>query len=158
MNLNLDDRLADDAVELLERAMAQHDAALVGGEWNITYSQKETDAIERAYPAEFLPSIADWEQRGPGTRTRLGSGTGEQGTYGPATIVAARRAYRRTALSLAFPGRHGDPLRRRCSLVAYPGQPSQEAAGPPADRHRQLPLPSPGTGRSIGPGPTTNWL
>jgi hypothetical protein len=86
MNLNLDDRLAGDAVELLERAMAQHDAALVGGEWNITYSQKETDAIERAYPAEFLPSIADWEQRGPGTRTRLGSGTGEQGTYGPATM------------------------------------------------------------------------
>ena len=86
MNLNLDDRLAIDAVELMERAMAQHDAALVGGEWNVTYSQKETDAIERAYPAELLPSIADWEQRGPGTRTRLGSGTGEQGTYGPATM------------------------------------------------------------------------
>jgi len=86
MNLNLDDRLAVDAVELMERAMAQHDAALVGGEWNVTYSQKETDAIERAYPAELLPSIADWEQRGPGTRTRLGSGTGEQGTYGPATM------------------------------------------------------------------------
>ena len=86
MNLNLDDRLATDAVELMERAMAQHDAALVGGEWNVTYSQKETDAIERAYPAALLPSIADWEQRGPGTRTRLGSGTGEQGTYGPATM------------------------------------------------------------------------
>jgi len=86
MNLNLDDRLAADAVELMERAMAQHDAALVGGEWNVTYSQKETDAIDRTYPAEALPSIADWEQRGPGTRTRLGSGTGEQGTYGPATM------------------------------------------------------------------------
>ena len=30
--------------------------------------------------------IADWERRGPGIRTRLGSGTGEQGTYGPATM------------------------------------------------------------------------
>jgi len=86
MNLNLDDRLATDAVEVLERALGQNDAALVGGEWNITYSQKETDAIERCYPAELLPSIADWERRGPGIRTRLGSGTGEQGTYGPATM------------------------------------------------------------------------
>jgi len=86
MNLNLDDRLAVDAVELMERAMAQQDAALVGGEWNVAYTQKEADAIDRAYPAELLPSVADWEQRGPGTRTRLGSGTGEQGTYGPATM------------------------------------------------------------------------
>ena len=86
MNLNLDDRLAVDAVETLERALGDSDAALVGGEWNITYSQKETDTIERCYPAELLPSVADWEQRGPGVRTRLGSGTGEQGTYGPATM------------------------------------------------------------------------
>jgi hypothetical protein len=86
MNLNLDDRLASDAVEVLERALGQHDAALVGGEWNITYSQRETDAIERCYPAEMLPSVADWEARSPGIRTRLGSGTGEQGTYGPATM------------------------------------------------------------------------
>jgi hypothetical protein len=86
MNLNLDDRLAADAVETLERALVQHDAALVAGEWNVTYSQKETDAIERCYPAETLPSVADWEARGPGTKTRLGSGTGEQGTYGPATL------------------------------------------------------------------------
>lgn len=86
MNLNLDDRLAVDAVEVLERALGGSDAALVGGDWNITYSQKETDTIERCYPAELLPSVADWEQRGPGVRTRLGSGTGEQGTYGPATM------------------------------------------------------------------------
>ena len=86
MNLNLDDRLAADAVEVLERALSQQDACLVGGEWNITYSQMETDSIDRCYPAELLPSVADWEQRGPGIRTRLGSGTGEQGTYGPATM------------------------------------------------------------------------
>jgi hypothetical protein len=86
MNLNLDDRLAADAVERLETALAPQDAALIGGEWNITYSQKETDAIDRCYPAELLPSIADWEQRAPGVRTRLGSGTGEQGTYGPAVM------------------------------------------------------------------------
>jgi hypothetical protein len=85
MNLNLDDRLADDAVETLERGLAQPDVALAAGEWNVTYSQKETDAGFRCYPAEELPSIADWEQRAP-IRTRLGSGTGEQGTYGPATL------------------------------------------------------------------------
>lgn len=85
MNLNLDDRLAEDAVETLERGLAQPDVALVAGEWNVTYSQKETDASFRCYPAEELPSIADWERRAP-IRTRLGSGTGEQGTYGPATL------------------------------------------------------------------------
>jgi hypothetical protein len=86
MNLNLDDRLAIDAVEQLETALAPQDAALIGGEWNITYSQKETDAIDRCYPAEFLPGVPDWENRAPGIRTRLGSGTGEQGTYGPAVM------------------------------------------------------------------------
>jgi hypothetical protein len=86
MNLNLDDRLAIDAVAQLETALAPQDAALIGGEWNITYSQKETDAIDRCYLAELLPAIADWEQRAPGVRTRLGSGTGEQGTYGPAVM------------------------------------------------------------------------
>jgi hypothetical protein len=86
MNLNLDDRLAIDAVEMLERGLIQQDGALIGGEWNITYSQKETDMIDRCYPAELLPSVADWERRAPGIQTRLGSGTGEQGTYGPATL------------------------------------------------------------------------
>lgn len=85
MNLNLDDRLAPDAVELLENTLLQQDAALVGGDWKICYSQQETDAVEPVYPAGQLPFASTWPPP-PGTRTRLGSGTGERGTLGPATL------------------------------------------------------------------------
>jgi len=85
MNLNLDDRLAPDAVELLENTLMQQDAALVGGEWKICYSQQETDAVEPVYPADQLPFMSVWPPP-RGTRTRLGSGTGERGTLGPATL------------------------------------------------------------------------
>jgi hypothetical protein len=86
MNLNLDDRLAPDAVELLEREVQRTGAIMVGGDWKVCYSQAETDAVESCYPAQRLPFVPDWPPR-PGTRTRLGSGTRERsGTYGPATI------------------------------------------------------------------------
>lgn len=85
MNLNLDDRLAPDAVEILERVILKTGAVLAGGEWKICYSREETDAVEACYPAERLPYRSPWPPA-PGTRTRLGSGTGERGTYGPATM------------------------------------------------------------------------
>ena len=85
MNLNLDDRLASDAVELLEREMQKTGAVLAGGDWKICYSQGETDAVNPCYSAELLPFVPDWPPR-PGTSTRLGSGTGARGTFGPATI------------------------------------------------------------------------
>ena len=85
MNLNLDDRLAIDAVEQLENAAVRENAALVGGDWKICYSQQETDAVSRCYPAAELPFTTQWPPP-PGTRTRLGSGTGERGTLGPATL------------------------------------------------------------------------
>lgn len=85
MNLNLDDRLAPDAVELLEGTLMRENAALVGGEWKICYSQQETDAVEPCYPADQLPFAQEWPPKS-GTRTRLGSGTGERGTLGPATM------------------------------------------------------------------------
>jgi hypothetical protein len=85
MNLNLDDRLAPDAIELLENTLLRQDAALVGGEWKICYSQQETDAVVPVYPADQLPFTQAWPPP-PGTRTRLGSGTGERGTLGPATL------------------------------------------------------------------------
>jgi len=86
MNLNLDDRLAPDAVELLEGALLRENAALVGGDWKICYSQQETDAVEPCFPADQLPFVAVWPPP-TGTRTRLGSGTGERGgTLGPATL------------------------------------------------------------------------
>ena len=85
MILNLDDRLAPDAVGLLEREVLRSGATLVGGEWRICYSQAETDAVEPCYPAGRLPFLPAWPPR-PGSVTRLGSGTGERGTYGPATV------------------------------------------------------------------------
>ena len=85
MNLNLDDRLATDAVEQLENASIREGAALVGGDWKICYSQQETDAVSRCFPADQLPFATQWPPP-PGTRTRLGSGTGERGTLGPATL------------------------------------------------------------------------
>jgi len=85
MNLNLDDRLATDAVEHLENAAIREGAALVGGDWKICYSQQETDAVSRCFPANELPFATQWPPPA-GTRTRLGSGTGERGTLGPATL------------------------------------------------------------------------
>lgn len=85
MNLNLDDRLAPDAIGLLESEMRRLRATAAGGEWKICYSQSETDAVEPSYPASRLPYVADWPPR-PGTKTRLGSGTGERGTLGPAVM------------------------------------------------------------------------
>jgi len=85
MNLNLDDRLAPDAVELLENTLMRENAALVGGEWKICYSQQETDAVEPCFPAAQLPFVSEWPPI-RGTRTRLGSGGGERGTLGPATM------------------------------------------------------------------------
>ena len=85
MNLNLDDRLAPDAVALLEKAMQDRNVVAAGGDWHVRYSQEETDKVAAAYPAEGLPFLPVWPPVA-GSQTRLGSGTGERSTYGPATM------------------------------------------------------------------------
>jgi hypothetical protein len=85
MNLNLDDRLAPDAVARLEMAIIQSGAATVGGDWKICYSQHATDSVTPCYPAETLPFVENWPPAA-GTQTRLGSGTGNRATLGPATM------------------------------------------------------------------------
>ena len=132
MNLNLDDRLAPDAVGLLEVALLrERGAGAVGGDWNIRYSQAETDAVEPSYPADMLPFATEWPPV-HGTRTRLGSGTGNRGTYGPAVmwrmdvhLRAPRYPYRmeegtllRGAGDLAWWGLLGHHLQRK--LVRVP--------------------------------------
>jgi hypothetical protein len=84
MNLNLDDRLAPDGVSVLE-GHVEKGAVLAGGDWNVCYTQEETDAVGPCLPAETLPFSAPWPPE-KGTRTRLGSGTGERRTYGPACM------------------------------------------------------------------------
>ncbi len=85
MNLNLDDRLAPDAVGLLEVELLRSKAAAVGGDWHIRYTQAETDAVQPSFPAHELPFAPEWPPL-HGVRTRLGSGSGDRGTYGPAVM------------------------------------------------------------------------
>jgi FkbM family methyltransferase len=85
MNLNLDDRLATDAIEILEIEILRKRAIAAGGDWKVCYSQAETDTVETCYPAARLPYVPEWPPK-PGTLTRLGSGTGERGTLGPAAV------------------------------------------------------------------------
>jgi FkbM family methyltransferase len=85
MNLNLDDRLAPDAVEFLAGQILQLRGMAAGGDWKICYSQAETDTVIPCFPAEQLPFVDEWPPK-RGTVTRLGSGTGKRGTLGPATM------------------------------------------------------------------------
>jgi hypothetical protein len=85
MNLNLDDRLAPDGAEKLAAHLKYSNAVLAGGDWRICYSQGETDAVAPCHPAtdvafclECPPAVMPAH--------RLGSGTGERLTYGPATL------------------------------------------------------------------------
>jgi len=85
MNLNLEDRLAPDAIAMLQNSLVRERAALIGGDWNICHSQCETDAVEPCYDAARLPIAPQWPPPS-GARTRLGSGTGSRGTLGPAVM------------------------------------------------------------------------
>ncbi len=85
MNLNLDDRLAPDAVKLLETALLQEGAAAAGGDWAICYDQAATDAVRPSYPCDERPFLPHWPPVA-GSVTRLGSGTGHRGTFGPAVM------------------------------------------------------------------------
>jgi hypothetical protein len=78
MNLNLDDRLQKNASELYISEL-DSGSDLVGGEWEVCYSQDETDS--RIY-SEHLEFHQDWPPKN-GVKTKLGSGSGERGTYGP---------------------------------------------------------------------------
>jgi hypothetical protein len=83
MNLNLDDRLAPDAIKLLEDTVEAEDVALVGGDWKVCYSQADTDAVVPCYPSDTLPFEEPWPPK-HGSVTRLG--TDRRGTFGPATM------------------------------------------------------------------------
>ena len=73
------------AVQFLEHHILRTGAVLAGGDWKICYSQQDTDNVVPCYPAEQLPFVGTWPPK-PGTLTRLGSGTRNRGTFGPATI------------------------------------------------------------------------
>ena len=107
MNLNLDDRLAVNAVELLVGTACASSAALVGGEWLVCFDEEHLDQPFKApllLATEFVP---DWpprphQQQNQRPHQRLGSGTGERGTFGPATL------WRADALGTYYPSYFGD--------------------------------------------------
>ncbi|WP_306598084.1 methyltransferase domain-containing protein [Geothrix sp. 21YS21S-2] len=83
INLNLDDRLNPDAVELFLKTL-EGGADLVAGDWRVCFSQAETDAVTPSILAKELPFNPVWPPS-QGECVRLGSGTGERATLGPAT-------------------------------------------------------------------------
>jgi hypothetical protein len=86
-NLNLDDRLAPDALGRMALALIEDpEAFLVGGDWLICHTQAETDAVEPTRDARAVPLLSRWP---PGTETgrRFGSGGDtSQGSMGPACL------------------------------------------------------------------------
>ena len=86
MNLNLDDRLAPDAVSRLEAVLdAQQQVGIVGGDWRICSTQESTDEVQPCRPFTEFPISPDWPPAA-GTIARLGSGDGARGTLGPACL------------------------------------------------------------------------
>ncbi|AUQ75732.1 hypothetical protein [Phaeobacter piscinae] len=85
MNLNMDDRLATNAVQTMVATAAATKSALVGGEWLVSFDESHLEqdfVVEDLWKTNF---IADWPPKAQAD-LRLGSGTGERGTYGPATL------------------------------------------------------------------------
>ena len=107
MNLNLDDRLAPDAIATMQEFADANEAGLVAGDWQIKYSQAETDDVKETFRASGLPFDAVWPPA-HGTTTRLGSGTGDRGTLGPATMWR-RDLHRRAPYPWQFAS--GAPIR-----------------------------------------------
>jgi hypothetical protein len=101
MNLNLDDRLHYNAIAELESVLDRGDD-LVGGDWDVRYTQDETDDVTSCYPNDDIPFLPEWP---PADRTRLGAAS-ERGTYGPAVMW-------RRSLTLGYITRFGDstPMR-----------------------------------------------
>ena len=83
LNLNLDDRLAPDAIEKLAEAV-RGGADLACGDWRICYSQEETDVVVACHPRADLPFVSGWPLP-RNTVSRLGSGS-ERDTYGPSCL------------------------------------------------------------------------
>jgi hypothetical protein len=84
MNLNLDDRLAPDAVEKMAAELERSGAALVGGDWRICFSRAQTDAVTPCAPVDALPPLSSWPPP-PGVPARLGTSR-DGNTRGPATL------------------------------------------------------------------------
>lgn len=85
MNLNLDDRLCPGTIKLMEHFL-DSGGDLVGGEWRIEFSQRATDGACAEDMMDLLPPFSStWPPDPKKGVIRLGSGTDDRGTFGPAT-------------------------------------------------------------------------
>jgi hypothetical protein len=101
MNLNMDDRLANNAVEMMVGAACASSAALVSGEWLIRFDDSH---LAQQFNAPILIGSVfepEWPPK-PHEALRLGSGTGERGTFGPATL------WQSEAIGKYYPSYFGD--------------------------------------------------
>jgi hypothetical protein len=85
MNLNIDDRLATNAIELLLGAARSSSASLVCGEWEIEFGTDRVGSLFSAPTSVDTHFKPDWPPQ-VASGLRLGSGTGERKTFGPATL------------------------------------------------------------------------
>ena len=116
MNLNLDDRLAPDAVEFLQSQMRRGGAIAAGADWKVCFSQEDADAVAPCFPAENLPLAPDWPPK-PGMVRRLGNTVLENVHFGPATMWRMD-AHARAAPRLPWRLREGTPL-KVCGDLAW---------------------------------------
>ena len=86
MNLNLDDRLHRNGIESLQAAAISTDAKVVGAEWEICFSQQETDQVSECHGIADMVWNDVWPPVNKGGRQILGSGYGMRGTMGPAAL------------------------------------------------------------------------
>ena len=117
MNLNLDDRLAPDAVEMLELELLKNRAVAAGGEWKICYSQAETDRGRTLLSGPSPPLRAGLAaQAGHAHAPRQRDGQPRHAR--PRHHMADGGAYRNAPLSLASARWNAAARRRRSRLVA----------------------------------------
>ena len=58
MNLNVDDRLAPDAIRIMAEAFdGDPDIFLVGGDWKVCFDEAETDDVSTSYPLRDRKSV-----------------------------------------------------------------------------------------------------
>lgn len=88
MNLNLDDRLYRNSISVLLSEFNKPNVAIVGGDWLVRFGSKpSSDASTRDSRSIRTTTFAPaWPPVRSGQPLRLGSGTGERGTLGPATV------------------------------------------------------------------------
>lgn len=85
MNLNMDDRLAVGAAQELVEAARTTKSALVGGDWLICFDREHLSLEFPVTGIEDTQFVPNWPPR-PQQGLRLGSGSGERGTFGAATL------------------------------------------------------------------------